>query len=799
MTSKEGKQASINEIDKSIKEISSKTDPSLRLPVLPIRDVVLFPYMILPLAVGREKSVKALEAGTEKHLRRVLFVTQKSPNTEDPKPEELYTIGTIGEIIQVFKLPDGSVKTFVQGLKRGKFNNHKQQPEGYLEADVEQLETTPAGANLESQALVRQVKSAFKEYMSLKEQVPADVIKSIDELTDADKLSDILSANIALKTQEKQGLLELTSVKARMEKLLSALLRELEILNLERKIQTRVKSQIEKSQKEYFLHEQMKAIQKELKQRDDWTRELDEMEIKIKKAKMNDTAQEAGLNELNKLRKMMPHSPEASVLRSYLDWLTALPWTIRTKDKLNIEGAKKILEEDHYSLDKAKERILEYIAVCSLKKKLKGPILCFVGPPGVGKTSLAKSVARALNRNFVRISLGGVRDEAEIRGHRRTYIGSLPGKIIQQMRRAKSRNPLFLLDEIDKMGTDWRGDPASALLEVLDPEQNTNFVDHYLDVPFDLSDVFFITTANTTYSIPPSLEDRLEVIRFPGYTMTEKMEIAKRYLVPKQSKEHGLEKRGKLIFEDAAIAYMIESYTREAGVRNLDREIANVSRKAARKLVESKEKNQKITVKSDAHIERYLGIPKFKKGKKAVNGIGVATGLAWTEHGGELLTMEVSRVPGKGNLIMTGKLGEVMQESAQAAYTYVKSVSDKLAYEIGFIKNYDLHLHVPEGAVPKDGPSAGVAIATTLSSFLTNKPVRKSVAMTGEITLRGAILPVGGIKEKLIAAHREGVKSVYIPKDNEKDLEDVPADVKKDVKITCVENMDELLAQVLST
>ncbi|MBI4369841.1 MAG: endopeptidase La [Elusimicrobia bacterium] len=778
-----------------------------RLPVVPIREVVLFPLMVLPIAVGREKSVKALEASSSKHNRRLFLVTQKAAQVEDPALTDLYSVGTIGEIVQVFKLPDGSVKTFVQGAERARmvrlFSG-----EGYLEADVTPLENVMKASPMETEALVRQLRQAFSQYAQLNPIVPQDVAGLVAGITNPDRLADVLAANVALKIAEKQDILTLTDTALRLEKLYALLVREIDILNLEKKIQSRVRGQIEKSQKEYILNEQMKAIQKELRQRDDHSKELEDLRSQVKKADMTKEALEAATKELTRLEKMAPYSPEATVARTYLDWLINMPWAALSKDKIDLKRTTQILDEDHYGLGKAKERILEYLSVCLLKKSLRGPILCFVGPPGVGKTSLARSIARALGRQFARVSMGGVRDESEIRGHRRTYIGALPGRLIQQLRKSKTRNPVFLLDEIDKMGTDWRGDPAAALLEVLDPEQNQNFVDHYLDVGFDLSSVFFVTTANTTYTIPSTLLDRMEVIRFSDYTLREKQEICKRYLAPKQLKEHGLTDRLELSISDEALAFIIEKYTREAGVRNLDREIAKLARKIAREIAENyksaakrrnaPEKAAQRSLKKMDEIQKYLGVPKFTRLESVDNGVGLVTGLAWTEYGGEILTIEVAQVPGRGELILTGKLGATMQESAQAAFTYVRSRSDRLAFETQGLKNHDFHLHVPEGAVPKDGPSAGVAMAVSLASFLTNRPVKPGCAMTGEITLLGRVLGVGGIREKLIAAHRHGVKLVLIPKDNEKDLEDVPTEVREGLSVIAVSHMDQVLQAVFS-
>ncbi|MFN3966368.1 MAG: endopeptidase La, partial [Endomicrobiia bacterium] len=645
------------------------------------------------------------------------------------------------------------------------------------------------------EALRREVIDLFEEYVKLNRRLPIDISSAIKIIEEPNKLADTIASHLLIKIPERQELLETISVNARLTKIVEILNREIEILNIERKIQNRVRTQIEKTQKEYYLTEQMKAIQKELRQKDDFAKEIDEIKQKIRQAKMSKEAQEIAEKEVQRLEKMMPFSPEATVIRTYLDWLINLPWSISTQDNFDIKRAQKILDEDHYGLEKVKERVLEYLAVLKRVKKIKGPILCFVGPPGVGKTSIAKSIARALGRNFVRASLGGVRDEAEIRGHRRTYIGSLPGRIIQWMRKAKSKNPVFLLDEIDKMGTDWRGDPAAALLEVLDPEQNNSFVDHYLDVEFDLSNVMFITTANTLYSIPPSLVDRLEILRFPGYTLDEKIKIAENFLIPKQIKEHGLESE-QIKFTSEGIKEIIQNYTREAGVRNLEREIANICRKVAKEIALNN--NKKSIVINKEAIEKYLGVPQFLHEKISPNDIGVATGLAWTEHGGETLTIEVAMLKGKGKYILTGKLGEIMQESAQAALSYVRSIANKYRIKDSFFKDKDFHIHVPEGAIPKDGPSAGIAIATALASVVTNRPVKKDLAMTGEITLRGRVLPIGGFKEKLIAAYRDKIKIVIFPEMNKKELKDIPKNIQKEIKLIPVKHMDEVLKIALS-
>ncbi|MBI4667725.1 MAG: endopeptidase La [Elusimicrobia bacterium] len=813
-------------------------ESALRLPVLPIRDVALFPHMILPVAIGRQKSVKAVEAAINFFKRRLFVVTQKSPQADDPAADDLHEIGTVGEIVQVFKLPDGSVKTFIQGLFRASRLKAAPVTDGWLEAQIAPLEAPPFALNADSQAVIRLLRQSFHQYAQINPNVLKETAGLVATLDDPERLADILAANIALKLDEKQKLLEMTDPAERLDQIYAYLVREIDILNTEKKIQNRVRGQIEKNQREYLLNEQMKAIQKELRHRDDHAKDLDELREQVNKSQMSKEAAEAALKEIGRLEKMMPYSPEATVARTYVDWLVCLPWAKMTADRLEIKEAERILNEDHYGLDKAKERILEYLAVCLLKNKLRGPVLCFTGPPGVGKTSLARSIARALGRNFVRMVVGGMRDEAEIRGHRRTYVGALPGRIIQQIRKAGAKNPVFLIDEIDKMGTDWRGDPAAALLDVLDPEQNSHFSDHYLDVGFDLSNVFFIATANTTFTIPSSLKDRLEIIEFSDYTIREKIGIAWRYLLPKQLKEHGLDGLLGLSLPDEVLTFLIERYTREAGVRNLEREIAALARKIAKetalaaplrspwsgaqgprsaggakgasgaefgpeslaggqKAPGRETSGKKYIIAGPEELQKYLGAPKYVKSGLAANGLGTAAALAWTEYGGEVLTIEVVRVQGKGNLILTGKLGPTMQESAQAAFTYVRSKADRLALSLEALKTHDFHLHVPEGAVPKDGPSAGAAMAACLAGFLTAKPVKKDLAMTGEITLLGRVLPVGGIRQKLIAAHRHGIKTVLIPLENQKDLDDLPPEVKADVGIKLVSHMDEVIEAAL--
>jgi len=757
------------------------------LPMLPVRDVVVFPSMVLPIAVGREKSIRALEEAMTSE-RYIFVATQKNLQIEDPTPDDIYHIGSVCEVLQMLKMPDGTLKILIECVARAEWTEFKLTDKGYVEVGLnifdENIERTA-----EVEAVMRRVVALFEQYVKLNPRMPMEISISVSNIQEPAKLADTIASHISIKSNEKQAILEAVNPLKRLNKIIQILNAEIEILNIERRIQNRVRNQIEKNQKEYYLNEQMKAIQKELKQKDDNSKEIEELRDKIKASSMSEEARETAEKELSRMEKMMPQSPEASVIRTYIEWLLDLPWKKLTKDNLDLVRAKEILDEDHYGLDKVKDRIIEYLAVLSRVQKIKGPILCFIGPPGVGKTSIAKSVARSLGRNFVRISMGGVRDEAEIRGHRRTYIGSMPGKIIQSMKKAGSSNPVFILDEIDKMGSDWRGDPSAALLEVLDPEQNYAFGDHYLDVDYDLSDVMFITTANTLNNIPNTLLDRLEIIRFSGYTDEEKLLIAKKFLVKKQMKDHGL-KEEELTIDDSAIKEVIASYTREAGVRNLNREIANLCRKAAKELALEKKSSIKIT---DKNVEKYLGVPHYEREKISENGIGVVTGLAWTEVGGETLTIEVNKMKGKGMLNLTGQLGNVMKESVQAAFTYVKSSAKKLGINENMFKDTDFHVHVPEGAVPKDGPSAGLAMATALASVCMNKPVRKKLAMTGEITLRGRALAIGGLKEKVLAAYREGIDMVLFPESNKKDLVDIPENVKKKIKMIPVKHMDEVI------
>lgn len=759
-------------------------------PVLPLRDIVVFPHMIVPLFVGREKSVRALE-DVMKDDKQILLVTQKNAAQDDPTTADIYSVGTIGTVLQLLKLPDGTVKVLVEGGQRARIVRFADN-ETFFQAYADSIAEKP-GDSQEIEALARTVVSQFEQYIKLNKKIPPEVLVSINQIEDSGKLADTVASHLALKIPEKQELLEIELVSERLEKVFSYMEGEIGVLQVEKRIRNRVKRQMEKTQREYYLNEQLKAIQKELGEGEDGKDELAELEEKINKTKLTKEAHDKAIAEVKKLRTMSPMSAEATVVRNYLDWLLSIPWQNRTKVKRDIKVAEKVLNADHFGLDKVKERILEYLAVQQRMKKVKGPILCLVGPPGVGKTSLGKSVARATGRNFVRMSLGGVRDEAEIRGHRRTYIGSMPGKVIQGMKKAKSSNPLFLLDEVDKLGADWRGDPSSALLEVLDPEQNTTFNDHYLEVDYDLSDVMFVTTANTL-RMPQPLLDRMELIRIPGYTEDEKVEIARRHLIPKQIPAHGLKKAEWSITDDA-LHDLIRYYTREAGVRNLEREIANLTRKAIKDILMRRLKKVTITRRN---LEKYAGVRRFRFGEVELEDlVGVTTGLAWTEVGGELLSIEAVTLPGKGRVTATGKLGDVMKESVQAAESYVKSRSFAFGIKPAVFEKRDIHVHVPEGATPKDGPSAGVAMVTSIVSVLTGIRIRRDVAMTGEITLRGRVLPIGGLKEKLLAALRGGLKTVLIPRDNEKDLAEIPDNVKRGLTIVPVGTVDELLKHAL--
>jgi ATP-dependent protease La len=762
------------------------------IPVLPLRDIVVFPGMVAPLFVGREKSIQALEYSMSLE-KDILLLTQRNAKVDEPAERDLYQIGTASSILQMLRLPDGTVKVLIEGRYRAKVQRYLPNRAFYL-VEVEKIQDTIPNLS-ELEALVRTVKQTFEAYQKLNKKIPQELVHTINGLEDPIRLVDSIAPHLGAKLEQKQELLELNQMNRKLEKLYEIMRGEMEILEIEQRIKGRVKKQMEKTQKDYYLNEQIRAIQKEMGEQDDFKSEIQDLEKKIKQKRMSKEASTKIRAELKKLKMMSPMSAEATVVRNYIDWIIGLPWYNRTKDKLDIDAAEKILNEDHYGLEKPKERILEYLAVQSLVKKIKGPILCFVGPPGVGKTSVAKSIARATGRNFIRVSLGGVRDEAEIRGHRRTYIGALPGKIIQSLKKAKSNNPVFCLDEVDKMSTDFRGDPSAALLEVLDPEQNFAFSDHYLDMDYDLSEVFFITTANTLYSIPLPLQDRMEIIRLPGYTEPEKLQIARQFLIKKQEEANGLTSEN-IRFTDNALLTVIRQYTRESGVRNLEREIANLCRKVAKEVVrQGKETRIEITTKA---AQKYLGVPKFRYSEtEEKDEVGITTGLAWTEVGGELLLTEVVLMPGKGKLIITGKLGEVMQESAQAALSYVRSRAERLNLPRNFYSKMDIHIHIPEGAIPKDGPSAGITIATSIVSALLRKPVKRKTAMTGEITLRGRVLPIGGLKEKIIAAHRGKIKTVIIPKENEKDLKEIPPRILKALEIIPVEHMDEVLRAAL--
>ncbi|SHI98327.1 endopeptidase La [Desulfofundulus thermosubterraneus] len=763
-------------------------EPVVRiLPLLPLRGILVFPYMVIHLDVGREKSVQAIEQAMMND-RIIFLATQKEAQTDDPGVDDIYRIGSVAEVKQLLKLPGGTIRVLVEGLARGHIRRYLAH-EPFFKVEVEQYNEdfikTP-----EIEALMRSLVYQFEQYVKLSKRIPPETVVSVVNLEEPGRLADIVASHLPLRIEEKQQVLEAVDIVKRLEKLCALVARELEIVELERKINIRVRKQMEKTQKEYYLREQMKAIQRELGEKDERVAEGEEYREKIAEAKLPKEVEEKALKEVERLEKMPPMAAESAVIRNYLDWLLALPWSKSTRDRLDIKAAEAILDEDHYGLTEVKERILEYLAIRKLARKMKGPILCFVGPPGVGKTSLGRSIARALERKFVRISLGGVRDEAEIRGHRRTYVGALPGRIIQGMRNAGSKNPVFLLDEIDKMSMDFRGDPSAALLEVLDPEQNNSFSDHYIEVPFDLSNVMFITTANVQHSIPRPLLDRMEVIQISGYTEEEKVQIALRHLLPKQLKEHGLT-REMFSISEKAIRRIIREYTRESGVRNLERQIATLCRKAARQIVAGEAEKVRVTVQN---LEHFLGTPKFRYGvAEQDDQVGVATGLAWTEVGGDTLAIEVTIYRGTGRLTLTGKLGEVMKESAQASYSYVRSRASQLGIDEEVFDKHDIHIHVPEGAIPKDGPSAGITMACALASAFTGRKVRHDVAMTGEITLRGRVLPVGGIKEKVLAAHRAGITTVILPKDNRKELDDIPPNVRSKMQFIQVEHMDEVL------
>ena len=767
-------------------------DNTVQAPLLPLRDIIVFPHMVVPLFVGRQKSIRALEEASQKQTS-IFLASQKDARTNEPSEDDIYPLGTLGTVVQMLKLPDGTVKVLVEGKRRGRIARYLEHPDFFL-VEVEELDDV-VEQGTEVSAVVREVHSAFENYVKVKKKIPPEMVMSVSAIEEPGKLADTIIGHLGIKLEERQVLLETVNATERLEKVLGHMRAEIEILEVERRIRSRVKKQMERSQKEYYLNEQMRAIQKELGEKDEFKNEMQEIEEKIKQKKLSAEAKEKVEKELKKLKMMSPMSAEATVVRNYIDWILSLPWNEFTEDKLDIVEAEKVLEEDHYGLDKVKERILEYLAVQTLVGKIKGPILCLVGPPGVGKTSLGRSIARATGRKFVRVSLGGVRDEAEIRGHRRTYIGALPGKIIQSLKKAESSNPVFLMDEVDKMSMDFRGDPSSALLEVLDPEQNQAFNDHYLDLDYDLSKVMFITTANTLDGIPRPLQDRMEIIRIAGYTELEKLNIAKKYLVMKQREANGL-KDEDILLSDSAILGLVRHYTKEAGVRSLEREIASICRKVAVDVVKN-DRTAKTTV-GGRNLPKYLGPAKFRYGiADEEHRVGASTGLAWTEMGGELLSTEVSIMPGKGQLTITGKLGDVMQESAQAAMSYVRSRAQDLGLDKDFYQKNDIHIHVPEGAIPKDGPSAGITMATSLVSALTRIPVYHDVAMTGEITLRGNVLPIGGLKEKVLAAHRGGIKAVLIPEENKKDINEIPSTVLKGVELILVSHMDDVLKRAL--
>lgn len=785
---------------KKMSEIEQKNDINEKdiripdnLPVLPVRDIVVFPYMIIPLFVGREISIKAIDHALSTN-RMILLLTQKDLNIENPTVKDLYTVGTIAMIMRMLKLPDGRVKILVQGLSKARAARFTQ-TEPFIAADIEKIkEKKLSSLSIEEDAQIRTVKEQLDKAVSFGKTVLPDIMVVIENLDDPGRLADLIASNLGLKSEQAQEVLEIVDPIKRLKRASDILGREIELLIVQQKIQSDARGEIDKTQREYFLREQLKAIQKELGDIDERSEEIKEFKKQIKVAKMPEKVQKESEKQLKRLEKMHPDSAEASTIRTYLDWLVELPWSKSTQDNLDIKMAQKVLDEDHYDLEKVKERMLEYLSVRKIKEKMKGPILCFIGPPGVGKTSLGKSIARALGREFVRMSLGGVRDEAEIRGHRRTYVGALPGRIIQGIKQAGTNNPVFMLDEIDKVGTDFRGDPSSALLEVLDPEQNFSFADHYLSVPFDLSNVMFITTGNQTDTIPSPLRDRMEIIYLSGYTTEEKLGIAKKYLLPKQLEEHGLNNKIMTI-TDSALTLLISQYTREAGVRNLEREIANLCRKVAKKIAEGETKKFEIDTKK---IQRLLGVPKFlPEEEMQKDEVGVSTGLAWTEAGGDILYIEATTMKGKGALTLTGQLGDVMKESAQAALTYVRSRAKTLGIKEDIFSKTDVHIHVPAGAIPKDGPSAGITIATAISSAFTGRPVNKNVAMTGEVTLRGRVLPIGGLKEKTLVAKRMGIKKIIIPKRNKKDLKEIPKYIKKDMEFIFADVMEQVLKVAL--
>ncbi len=778
-------------------DVEQKIDKEIEipdtLPVLPVRDIVVFPYMILPLFVGREMSIKAIEYSLSTN-RMVLLLTQKDLNVENPAPEDLFSIGTAAIVMRMLKLPDGRVKILVQGLSKARALKYDQ-TDPFFKAAIEKIidqKTEPL--SIEDEALVRNAKGQLEKVVSLGKSILPDIMGVVENIEEPGRLADLVASNIGLKTEQSQEILEILDPVQRLKRVSEILSRETELLTVQQKIQSEARGEIDKTQREYFLREQLKAIQKELGDIDERAEEIKEFKKKIEDAKMPEKVFKEAEKQLKRLEKMHPDSAEAGTVRTYLDWLVEIPWSKSTTDNLDIKAAEKVLNDDHYDLEKVKERILEYLSVRKLKEKMKGPILCFIGPPGVGKTSLGKSIARSLGREFVRMSLGGVRDEAEIRGHRRTYVGALPGRIIQGIKTAGTNNPVFMLDEIDKIGTDFRGDPSSALLEVLDPEQNNSFADHYLAVPFDLSKVMFITTGNLVDTIPGPLRDRMEIIYLSGYTTEEKLGIAKNYLIPKQLEEHGISDK-VLKLTDSGLFNLISQYTREAGVRNLEREFAHLCRKVAKKIAEGRDKPFVMTAKN---IHRYLGVPKYLPEEEIEKDeVGVSTGLAWTESGGDIIYVEATTMKGKGHLTLTGQLGDIMKESAQAALSYVRSKAAFLGINEDLFSKIDLHIHVPAGAIPKDGPSAGITMATAIASALTGKPVSKNVAMTGEVTLRGRVLPIGGLKEKTLAAKRMGIKKVIVPERNRKDLEDIPKYIKKDMEFVFAETMDDVLKVAL--
>jgi len=767
------------------------TDMLQTMPMLPLRGIFVFPYMIIHLDVGREKSIKALEEAMVQD-RHIMLATQKDAQNDQPLPDDIFKTGTVAEIKQLLKLPGGTIRVLVEGLHRAEIREYVSL-DPYYQVSVREFSETDFKTP-EIEALIRTAVHEFEQWVKLSKKIPPETLVSVVVVEEPGRLADLIASHLSLKAEDKQALLDAVDVKIRLEKLCEILSREMEVLELEKKINGRVRKQMEKTQKEYYLREQVKAIQKELGDKDERMAEVDEYRARLKEQELPKEVEEKITKEIERLEKMPPMVAEGSVIRTYLDWLLALPWSKETEDRLDVSLAEKILAEDHHGLEKVKERILEYLSVRELTATMKGPILCLVGPPGVGKTSLARSIARAMERKFVRVSLGGVRDEAEIRGHRRTYVGALPGRIIQGMRTGGSKNPVFLLDEIDKMNADFRGDPSSALLEVLDPEQNNTFSDHYIELPFDLSRVLWVVTANAMHNIPRPLLDRMEVIQIAGYTEEEKVQIAQRFLIPKQTKDHGLT-TSQITFSSETVQKVIRDYTREAGVRNLERNIASLCRKAARKIVQNKRSSVRITSRN---LQDFLGIPRYRHTQaERAQQVGVATGLAWTEVGGEVLAVEVSVMRGKGKLTLTGKLGEVMQESAQAGFSYIRTRAKELQIDEDFYEKKDIHIHLPEGAIPKDGPSAGITMATALASALTGKPVRNDIAMTGEITLRGRVLPVGGIKEKVLAAHRAGIHKIILPLENKRDIEEIPANVRRITEFIPVEHMDEVLKTAL--